>query len=225
MTLVQYETLVDSMVRDTAGDISLAERDNAIQLAVEQYSRDRGNLIVKDVVTAFATTILVPSEWEDDFSELVSVEYPAGDNPPSLWDQEAWSVYQAPGGPEIRLGVAVPTGSVVRLGFTVRQTLSGAADTIPSIHREGVAAYAAALLLQQLAARFAGSSEPTIGADSVDHGSRSGTYERRAKALVQRYERIVGVVLNRVPAAGAVVNLQGRDSRGNDRLVHKRQYR
>lgn len=226
MSLADFEDLTDALVRDGNADIGDGQRGDAIQAAVRQYGRDRPRTLAVDTVSAAGGVALdLPAGWEDGFSVVASLEYPVGDNPPSWLDAADWSMYQAPGGWEIRLAASLPAGATVRTRFTARHALTPSSDTIPADDREAVSSLAAALLLDQLAARFAGASEPTIGADAIDHGSKSGEYARRAAGLRKRYQQLLKIDPDRTAPAGTVVNLDLKDSRGRDRLTHPNAYR
>lgn len=87
-------------------------------------------------------------------------------------------------------------------------TLDAGADTIPLHHREAVAAWAAAMLLDQLAARHAGDTDSTIQADGVDRGGLADRYRRLANGHRERYRKILR--LDRPRAAGTVVAMDRR---------------
>jgi hypothetical protein len=110
---------------------------------------------------------------------------------------------------------------VLRVSYTVRHQLDGSADTVPDQDREAVACWAAALLLDQLAAKFSGDRLSTIPADSVDHQSKGRDYAARAAALRKRYTAALGVNPDRLAPAGVVVATRPKNSLGEtQRLTH-----
>ena len=131
MARTDYIALIEALVRDDAGHISDAERDDALALAVLRYGEDR----------------------------------PRAD------------------------------GSA--------HTLTATESTIPAADREAVCAYAAALL-EQLAARHAGDSEPAIQADAVARQSLSERYLRIAQGHRARYASLLGVGAPPAPAGVTV---------------------
>lgn len=223
MALADIQQLVDDLVRDGAGDIAAAGRDEAIQRAVIRYSTDRPRRKVEDVVSPAGGNFLdLPAAFDPDFSRLEEVETPPDEVPPSLLDQEDWSLYEAPAGTKISLADALGAGDTVRLRYTIAHQVDAGTDTVPNKDRQAVASWAAALLLEQLASRYSGDIEPTIQADSVNHQSKGGDYARRARDLRQRYFDHLGIDPKRTVPAGVVVDLDARDSLGGDRLVHTR---
>lgn len=220
MSLSDYQTLVDELVRDDTGKIATPERDRAIGLAVARYGRDRPRVVVEDVTADGSNILPLPASWVADKTDLASLEYPVGEYPVSFIDPEFLGVVRTPSGQEIRLVGAIADGEAVRATLHLPHTLDSGGDTLPESDREAVASYAAALLLDQLASLYASQQDSTIQADSVEHRSQSAEYAARARALRARYYDALGIDPKRQVAASATVNLNLADSRGRDRLTH-----
>lgn len=220
--LTDFQELVDDLVRDGAGDIATADRDEAIARAVIRYSTDRPKLKVEDVAAAGGHYLDLPGAFDGDFSQLREVETPPDEVPPAVLESSAWSIYSTPAGTKILFESSLAAGADVRLRYTIPHTLDATTDTIPDKDREAVCAWAAALLLTQLAAKYSGDSQPTISADSVDHQDKGRDYAARAKELRQRYLDHLGIDPKRTVPAGAVVDLDQDNSLGGDRLTHSR---
>lgn len=220
MALADYQTLVTQLVRDDSGKIAAADRDGAIELARLRYSVDRPQTKVEDVLAAGGNLLDLPAGWQADFSALKSLEYPIGDVPPTTIPGDEVAIYTTPTGIKLMLEAALPAAVSVRAAYTIKQQLDAGGDTIPVQDREAVAAYAAALLLDQLAAYFTGESASTMQADTVDHATKGQEFAARARALRQRYFDHLGVDTRRNAAAGATAQLPRRDSLGWPRLTH-----
>ena len=106
-----------------------------------------------------------------------------------------------------------------------RVRLTAVQDTIPAQDRGAICGYAAALLLQQLAAARAGDTDSTINADSVDHGAATDRYRRLAHQLRQRFYEHLGVTPDKPSPASAVVDIDLPSARGHDRITHSHVYR
>lgn len=223
--LSDYQTLATELVRDDAGRIQTAERDRAIQLAVQRYSKDKERLKVEDVVATGVNTLPLPAAWEADVSELRSLEYPVGQVPPQYLQNERYSLYQLPASTVIMLLDAVAAGATIRAAYTITHVVSTTVDSIAVKDREPVACWASALLCDQLAAFYSGGTDSTIQADSAPGQSRAQEYSARATKLRKRYLDELGINDKRNVAAGAVVNLDARDSQGRDRLTHPARHR
>ena len=96
--------------------------------------------------------------------------------------------------------------------------VDAATDTVPAADREAVAAWAASLLLDELAARAAATTDSTIGADSVEHASRAADYRALARSHRDRYFLLVGrgKTGRHLRPAGTTVHPAGHRRRGYD---------
>ncbi|GAB4184219.1 MAG: hypothetical protein OHK0024_24370 [Thalassobaculales bacterium] len=220
MALADIQALVDNLVRDTSGTIASTERDRAIGLAVQRYSTDRPRLEVIDVTAAGGQSIDMPEGWIAGFSRLVAVEQPAGEVPPAIWPDDTWRLYQGPAATVIHLARSVAAGASARLTITMPHMVSAEVDTIPAPDREAVACWAAALLLDQLAAAFSGDKISTIQAEVANPVSKGAEYAKRAAAARARYFAELGLDARRNAPASATVEFTPRDDAGRRRLFH-----
>ncbi|MGO1078334.1 hypothetical protein [Inquilinus sp. CA228] len=223
MALADLRTLVDAQVRDESTVIAEADRNDAIGLAVVRYTEDRPRVIVVDTDAPGGQRLPLPAEWEDGGSRVIGIETPIGQIPPAHLASEDWQLYQGPVGEEVLLRQAVAAGAdAVRWRITIAHVLDDTTNTVPLRDREAVACWAAALLLDELAAYYAGQRDTTIESDRVDWGSKSSDYAKRAAALRKRYMNHLGIEDKRSAPAGTVVTFRDQDSRGQDRLLRRR---
>jgi stage V sporulation protein SpoVS len=225
MPLADFQSFTTALVRDDTGKITPADRDAAVQEAVKRYSKDRPRAKKQDITADGANKIALPSGWETNFSRLRSIEYPVGNVPPSILEQDRYGLYDDGTAIKLLLLDAVNVGASLRVEYTIAHVLNGTTDTIPPGDREAVCCWAAALLLDQLAAHFAGSTDSTIQADAVEHGSKAREYAARAAALRRRYLNEMGLEDRSAAPAGVQINLDQLDSLGQDRLTHPRRFR
>lgn len=225
MSLIDLQTLTDNLVRDDAGKIATPERDSAIALAVSRYSKDRPATKVEAITAAGGKWLDLPASWEAGFSALQALEYPVGEAPPNVLGADEWSLYQGLSGLQILLVNSVPAAVTVHATFSIQHVVDVSTDTIPGVDQEAVASYAASLLCDQLASLYSGDTDSTIQADSVEHQSKARDFAIRAKTLRKRYYDELGIDAKRNVAAGVVVDLDGKDSQGNDRLQHRGMFR
>lgn len=218
--LADYQSLVTNFVRDDAGKITPTDIDLAITGAVERYSQDRPVETAEDLVGVSGTLIALPTAWEPGFSSLISLESPIRKYPPDYLSSDSYALYLDVGGLCLMLASSLPAGSTLRAVFTVRHTLTGLIDTIPSGRREAVAKLAAASLCEQLAALYASETDSTMGADRAMGQSRSQAYAARARDYRKQYQDTVGVQERTAAPASAVVQLKSHDSLGQSRLFH-----
>ena len=220
MALSDIQTLVADLVRDDAGKLGDPERDRAITRAVVRYSQDRPRAVIEDITADGSNFLPLPQAWEDGYSTISALEYPVGEFPVSLVSPEFYGVVPGPMGDEIRLAGVILDGNTVRATLVIPHLVDATHDTVPDTDHEAVASYAAALLMDQMAALHAGDSDSTIQADSVEHRSQAQEYASRARLYRARYSEMLGVDPKRLKPAGAVADLDLTDSRGRPRLTH-----
>lgn len=208
---------IEALVLDQTGDTARLRDgaiDRAIDEAVRRYSKDRPRPITADIVGTGAHIMVAPVGWEPA-SRITAVEWPADRNPPPYRPAGDIVPYDGPSGPRllVRTSPAPAPGETVRITFTASHRLSDTANTITDADTGAVAALAASLLLEQLAATVAGDTDPTIPADSVDHKSASDRYAARARAARKIYDDHLaadGAAPGAAPLAMADVALPGR---------------
>jgi hypothetical protein len=92
-------------------------------------------------------------------------------------------------------------------------TEDAVADNVPLLYMDAVLDYASSLLLTELAAYYAGDSDSTMNADSVDRQSKEQRYSRLAKVYNGRYFERVGVTPVHNKHASATANLTSKRPR------------
>ncbi len=222
MALADFQTLVTSMV-PADGRYSDVERDSALQLAVGRYSQDVPRQLVNDVIwTADGYFGPMPADWVEG-AELQVAEYPVGEVPPTVLDLV---IYMEPG-PVFKLMSpdSLQAAEVVRVNFSAPHLLVGGLtpqDTVPLLHREAVASYAASLLCRQLATFYANERDTSINADGSNTDSRARNFSSRAREYRAAYYAGIGKADPQgsggssagAEASGAVTSWPGR-SRGS----------
>lgn len=222
--LADLQDIVGDLVRDAVSRLGDAARDRAIGLAVVQYGKDRPRVMVDDLVSLAGTpkTLPLPADWLPGQSRALSIEYPIGNMPRTFMARHRWAVMATPTGEVIALPPEAVTGEIHRLDWSRPHVLTASEDTIPEPDREAVAQYAAAVMLDQLAALTSGDRDATIKADTIDHGEAAPNYAARAKTARQRYHDLLGIDTKRLQPASVTVNPPLPSSRGDSRLLWRR---
>lgn len=233
MLLIDYQTRLDEVLQDLSARLSAAVKDAAIQEAVREYSKHRPVIRVLDVPGDGATfdiplgTAPGPTDWSPGFSTVRDVEYPAGERTPQRLERAQWTEYQAPSGRVLRLLEITPAiGKSVRIVYTVPHTLSLTLGTIPEAEFDAVANLAGSHAAQALANSFVQQGDSTIGADSVDHKSKSAEYAARSRELRALYFRHLGMTDEKgAPAASVHADWDQTPGVGGDYLTHPKEWR
>lgn len=220
--LSHFQTQTERLVRDDSGRLLPEDLDLAIEQAVLHFSKDRPRAVIEDVTGDGTAWLDLPEGWQTDISSLIAIEYPIGSTPPEYL--EGFDIYRGPESELIYLGDdnSVADGADARVTYGAAHILDEETDTIPTTYRMAVCLLAASFLCEQLASAYTGDTNSTIGADSVDHQSKSRDYAARAKDLRRRYQDLVGVEDRVATPAGAFVDFDTPPSTGGDRLFHGR---
>lgn len=224
-SLTDIRTRIIGIVRDSTGKlINPTDYDRIITAAINRYSKLKPAVKVADITGNGTNDYALPSGWIDEFSRIICIEYPIGDVPATLLDSpDDYEIYQSPTEKKIRLKNEVLT---VSESFRVAFSIPRAVTTIPDNDVDALSNLASSFCLNELANVYAQSSDSTIGADSVDHKSKSQEYASRAKQQMKLYKEHIGIKDDDVTqAASAVIDLDVGYPGGSDRLTHQRRQR
>src|SRR5258708_1827326 len=231
--LDQFQTQRDVAFRDGAVKLPAASRDALLTQAIlQRYSVDRPREVVDDLLGNGTNLLPLPGGnadgdsdvWEEGYSFIRSIEFPAAQLPPSLMLDEDWQMYRTPAGMKIMLITTAPAVTdTVRITWTARHLPGG--STVPDPDFEAVCDYAAGLCYEALAGIYAQTGDATIAADSVNYRTKSQEYLGLAKAAKKRYFDHVGVDDSKGVEVGPAIatgsmhqNLIG----GFDRMTHRK---
>jgi len=218
-------------MRDGAGFVSDGEVGSAQNTALATYNRHRPRVVSTSTAGDGGFDYALPASWSSGLSAIIDIEYPSGDQDPTILDRNGYRLYHNGVVERLRFLEDSPTAAEA---FIVRYTAShaiGAGDneagtTIPACDVRAFAQLVASICLRQLAARSAQSRDSTIDADSVDYGDGARTYNTLADELARSYREHVGVSDDEgeggVRAAVTFKDLDSSFPWGEDRLFHGR---
>lgn len=218
-----YREIMADLTQDLDEVLTSDACERALDMAVARYSEDKPLRIIEDFTASVSgARIDPPSGFVPGVSEIVQVEYPIDEQPPSMISA---CEYKSPLASFLDIGVAVTLGETLRATYFGLHSLTATVDTIPGEHRQAVASYAAALSCMQLSALYSHDGSATIDADSVDHRTKADRFKSLAKALEMEYFQSLGISKVRLKPASAVADLDLSLTGGGDRIFHKSRYR
>ena len=234
-----FQAQRDAALQDAAGKLAPAARDALlVQAILSRYSHDRPVEVVSDVTAPGGTHDMpLPVDpnyvFEDGFSWLVALEYPAGAAatvPATYLLEEDFLLYRTPTSLVIRMLPTIPNaGDTVRVTWTARHKNDG--STVYDSDFEAVCDFAASLCMEALAAIYTQTGDATISADAVNYRTKAQEYLALAKAARQRYFNHMGIDDPTGTAQqGAVIAIGSQHEElggllGIDRLTHPRSTR
>lgn len=224
MTLGDIKEKITRIVQDTAKKLSDVDLDGFTIEALANYSKDRPYVKVNDTTGTGTYDYTLPSDWVTDFSVIREVEYPAGEQVPTILEPEEYGLYQNASTTKLRLYNYSPTTSeTIRITYTLPYTKA----TIGNIPAQDIDAFcnlAASLCCSALARIHAQTSEINYTVDNINYRSKGDEYARRAKELMGLYQSLIGIG-GEVQAASKSVNWDTSFSWGGDFLTHPKAYR
>lgn len=218
---------VKARTQDDAEFISLEEIERIIQSSLDEISLDVPLEVVKDISGDGTQDYQLPSEFEDQYSDIVTVEFPADQNPPVFREKDDdWFFYKnptKPAGQQLRLRFKASTPStsdIIRVVITTPYTLTAALTTLT--RRSSLALEYKTLneIMRALAAHFSQTSNPTIDADAVDYAGRSQNYLFLAERYLTAYKKIAGLIAQQVKPSQSIKDIDIVFSHGEDFLFH-----
>ncbi len=202
--------------RTTGGTRLVDDMDvgRAVDMAVSRYSKQKSRIFAVFVTGNgthyYAISSNLPG-WVRGFSVIENVSFPAeaiSENDQPQWlDTRDYEIYTDATDTEyLYLPVHAPRATeVMRVWHTAPHTHNDATDSIFVQDLEAVRDLATSILCEMLATRASGSSDSTIGADSINYRDKQMRYRQEADAWMVKYREHMGLPKDGSPAASAVV--------------------
>jgi hypothetical protein len=200
-TLTAWKDRVSGWLRDEAA-IDADDRallDAGLTPAWVQLAVDKPRVVAVDVApSGRLVPIPTPAQgWLSTWSQIISVEAPAGLIPPQKVDGDEWSWTRDPSDPNIeRLLLPAEVNGQVRLLFTTSwpiPTADPADDLIDPIGFEAVTSLAASMLCTSMASEAARGRQGALRTDFVDGSDRAQRLLDAGRALRIHYNTYIGL--------------------------------
>lgn len=192
--LAAYQTKVVQVIQDADGELATADRDAFIQEAFGIHSQHRPQKKVLSVTGTGAYLYDLPSDWEDEFSAIDSIEYPPGEQVPAILDQTRYMLYQGADKKQLRFLYDTPgITKTFLLTYTLRHSVDTSTGTIPDADFDAVCNLAGALCCFALGRKL---TEESGGASMAvrDQTWRSVLrYSEKGKELMSLYNSHMGL--------------------------------
>lgn len=204
------------------------EQQTCLKQAVDEHTRNKPLVRFYDIGGDGGYDYDLPGDWLDQFSKILSVEYPAGNRSREFITPGDYEVIFNGAKWQLRFLADTPAvGNTIRLEYTTVHTLSNEFDTIAVQDQGAFILLAASYCCSSLAAKYAGSQDSTMTAEIVDLAVRRSEYSALEKALCAKYYQKVG---KKEKDAGPEPALETGDidpkfARRIDYLTHPRRWR
>lgn len=233
-TLTEYKTILEDLV---PGEHNLTEaqlgriREKSVEHAIQRHSKWSPRDVVEDFPgdDGFAYALSGLTYWNDNFSNILSVEYPVDDTDetPEILDPSEWKVYERPAGKYLYFVSKKPKSTEeIRIKYTAYHTVSAGVDsTIEVHHEEAFQSLCACLYCRNLSAAYSLDQDSTIEADAVQHATRAQQYRDMAIDFCNDYKLFMGINENTPAGAVGIKDLDLQYPPGYGRLTHPGKWR
>lgn len=226
--LAAFLVILKRKVPDGPARFNDTERNAIIGEAVNKYSLDRPRKF-DTVLTGEEPNVqeyAVPADWTSGLSNLLSVEHPVDNVPPSFLDpQDNVLVIRKSNVDKIQTqGFTLASGITARILFTGLHVVDVSGSSIPTQDDAAVANLAASMLCVEIAAFYADSIDGSLVADVVDHQAKTDRFLDASEKFLRQYEDHVtgGDVVTPALAFG---DEDVSFTWGADLLTHQRRFR
>jgi hypothetical protein len=192
--LVDFEVKMDQVLQDTEVELKDDARLALIAEAVKTYSTYRPIEVPLRVDGDDGYTYDLPDEWEDGFSSILSIEYPAGEQVPVILDPLTYQLYRDDTGLHLRF-LADSPGATEEfiLTYTVRHNVEVDEGTIPESDFDAVVNLATSLACSAIGRKYtqdAGGSTIAVGSEQWRSVIR---YTEKSRELMDLFLKHMGV--------------------------------
>ncbi|HEX6038045.1 hypothetical protein [Longimicrobium sp.] len=211
MSLAVLRARVARLVAAERASADLSIDEHVLDAALV-FSRRRPRRVVVDLVGTGGWYLPLPADWVPGFSDVLEVEYPAGQRPPAaLSPREWWCPYGTPDGEHLAFKeLTPPAGATVRVTISAPHLVDEDATTLPQSHWDTIVKLAAGSACLALAAFYSHQEDQTMALDGVRHGSKAGEFQSRGKAFRAEAEaELPELEAQAVTAAGGEVSFAG----------------
>lgn len=223
---VKYR-IAEEIDRDTV-DIEEERIVNFITSAVKSYNR----IVPNTAATAFAGNGTayewsLPGDWVDGFSEIMSVEYPSGEQNPTYIKSYKWRIHQGTASKKFRLLLDVPSSTqTVNIVYTIPHTVTVGSSTLPQQDEEALQDLAAAYCFSEIAAKWSRTSKSTLEGDIINNMQKVDYYKGQARDLENRFKAHFGIRPGDLgPTTQCIGEWDHTYEWGTDFIVHQRNWR
>ena len=223
---------VAALIQDDKPFLIFQERELFIGDAIRQYNWDKPYQIVKDIAATGVQDYALPTDYQKGFSDILSVEAPAGEPSPFYIDKDDdWYIYEDPtksSGSQLRLKFRITTpvsGTVIRIILETPHTITLSTDPAPisTLSQNDFMAVnylSACLCLTSMANKFNQTLNSTLGADTVDYGARAQNYLFNADKFRNLYKTMAGTEGENITAGQSQTRVHVKFPYGQDLLFH-----
>lgn len=221
-TFQDFKTYMDSYIREEE-KLSESDREDFITEAVEEFSRFTPDIDVADLTgDGSAVEFDLPSGFDVNFSTIISIEFPVGEQDPVYLKPSEYMVYRTLTENQIRLKeITLGSAETARMTFTRVHVVDEDSSTISDSSWKAVATLATSKAARALATQYANSRD-SIRNNLVNNERRADSYSALADKLEKSYYRALGIDPDSLPPAYSTFDIDPEMQFGAGPITHSR---
>jgi hypothetical protein len=198
-----YLAEITGNVQDDASKLTASEVDQAVASAVSKFGEDEPWVVSKRIqgngTKEYLLTSILPGLWKLGDTTIVGIEFPEGDDPPSMLEHDEYGIYDdgtAQDGSNLTLRFVDETPANTQyfvVSVRTENSLTVVGQNFPdtAYNFRAICLLASSYCCRRLAAAYAQSSDSTITADVVNYHDKTERYLRLAGYYQEEYNRQV----------------------------------
>lgn len=175
--------------------VDVAEIITSLEEAVSFYSKDRPREKISVITGDGSNRYALPTDWQDDFSVVKYIEYPAGDNAdqdPSILDQDEVLIWEDDTGKKFQFRfTTLEVGDTAWIKYTLPHTLTDSENSIPETDFSAVVYLTTALSALTAAGRLL--KNRSQSKELVSFRTVVDEYKAYAQEMLKYYYKGLGI--------------------------------
>lgn len=226
-----YVERIKTYLRVDVSDLPQLDMDECITAAVDEHSDNRPYVQYQkaDGDASDPPDYDLPSAFIWDWSKVLELEYPTGNNPRSILDPEDWEIWYDGANTKYQLrflSYAPTAAEDYQLKYTSRHTLSQDTDTIATQDFNAVCLLSTSYCYRSLAAKFTQTQDSTMTQDVINYRSKGEEYTTLANKFRSLYYDAIGKSDKPLPDVSiATKDWDSEFANQVDYLTHTKDYR
>lgn len=199
--------------------------DEAIDKALARHNRFRPRIVMQEFTGDGSTYDFTLTSFTLDFSNVLSVEYPAGRQRPTYVLEKDYFIYRKPDGTAVlRLAKNTPsTSEKVLVAYTAPHTTTSNSSTIPGPDESAFVNLCCYFACLTLSAYYKQQDNSTMDSDAIEWRSKGSLWEDLGKKYYREWANHLGMdEKDLAPAASRDADLDLSFTWGTDPIVHNR---
>ncbi len=192
-SLVTYRASLKVYLKDAIAVLTdPGDLTQALVKASEKYNRRRPFRKTVELAGSSDRKVAVPSDWLENFSEIVAIEYPLNETPTSYIYKKFYRIKAEPSGLLIEFLDDYPgDSSNFYLTYTIRHSITEAASTVYAHDEEIFVTLAASYAAEMIESKYSDTVDSEMGADAVGFRDKAEKFASLSRQYREEFDKLL----------------------------------